>query len=59
MKGASNRLINVEGLTEAEIKALRTHYGQLAELTKGDKMLTQSHSIEEAAEQRRENAANK
>jgi low affinity Fe/Cu permease len=48
MKGASNRLINVEGLTEDEIKTLHEHYGKLVELAKIDQQLTQSHSVEEA-----------
>jgi low affinity Fe/Cu permease len=47
--GASNRLINVEGLTEEEIKALHDHYGRLVDLAKADSRLTQSHSVEEAA----------
>lgn len=50
MKGASNRLINVEGLTEEEIKALHTYYGQLVLLAKSDEKLTESHSVEDAAE---------
>ena len=50
MKGASNRLINVEGLTEEEIQTLHAHYGKLVELAKADAKLTQSHSVEEAAE---------
>lgn len=49
MRGASNRLINVESLTEDEIKTLRDHYCKLVELAKADGKLTQSHSIEEAA----------
>jgi low affinity Fe/Cu permease len=50
MKGASNRLINVEGLTEEEIRTLHSHYGRLVQLAKSDKQLTQSHSVEEAQE---------
>src|SRR6185369_16930051 len=48
MKGASNRLINVEGLTEGEIETLQKHYRRLVELAKNDQSLTQSHSVEEA-----------
>jgi low affinity Fe/Cu permease len=48
MKGASNRLINVEGLTEEEIKTLHEHYGKLVGLARADSKLTQSHSVEEA-----------
>ena len=48
MEGASNRLIDVEDLTEAEIQALRTHYRKLIELARKDDELTKTHSIEEA-----------
>jgi len=48
LDGASNRLIDVEDLTEAEIKTLHTHYQKLVEMAKKDLKLTLSHSIEEA-----------
>lgn len=48
LEGASNRLIDVEDLTEAEIKVLHTYYQKLAGMAKSDLKLTQSHSIEEA-----------
>ncbi len=48
LEGASNRLIDVEDLTEAEIKTLHTHYKKLVEMAKKDLKLTQSHSVEEA-----------
>jgi low affinity Fe/Cu permease len=48
INGASNRLIDVEDLTEHEIEVLHKHYGKLAEMSKRDLKLTQSHSIEEA-----------
>jgi low affinity Fe/Cu permease len=48
LDGASNRLIDVEDLTEAEIKTLHAHYQKLVALAKQDMKLTQSHSIEEA-----------
>ena len=50
VKGASNRLINVEGLTEEEIHALHTYYTRLVVLARKDEKLTASHSVEEAAE---------
>jgi low affinity Fe/Cu permease len=53
-KGASNRLINVEGLSEDEIKTLHAHYKKLVELSRADKKLTQSHSIEEAVDRHEE-----
>jgi low affinity Fe/Cu permease len=48
LEGASNRLIDVEDLTEAEIKTLHTHYQRLVAMAKQDIKLTQSHSVEEA-----------
>lgn len=48
LKGASNRLIDAEELTEAELAILRKHYRRLAELTRKEESLTSSHSIEEA-----------
>jgi len=48
LEGASNRLIDVEDLTEAEIKTLHTHYQKLVSMAKQDIKLTQSHSVEEA-----------
>jgi low affinity Fe/Cu permease len=48
VQGASNRLINIEDLTEDEIRVLHAHYFQLAHLAKQDTDLTRSHSIEEA-----------
>jgi low affinity Fe/Cu permease len=50
VRGASNRLINAEGFTEEEIRTLHVHYCKLVELAKSDEKLTQSHSIEEAAQ---------
>jgi low affinity Fe/Cu permease len=49
LEGASNRLIDVEDLTEPEIDALRTYYKKLIDLARTDENLTISHSIEEAA----------
>jgi hypothetical protein len=49
MEGASNRLIDVEDLSEAEIQALRKYYRRLIELARQDDVLTNTHSIEEAA----------
>jgi len=46
--GASNRLINIEDLSEEEVHTLHRHYQTLAHIAKRDGLLTQSHSIEEA-----------
>jgi low affinity Fe/Cu permease len=48
VRGASNRLINVENLSEDELKALHDHYCRLVELTKQEPKPTRSHSVEEA-----------
>ena len=49
MQGASNRLIDVEDLSEAEIAALQRYYRKLIELARTDDNLTATHSVEEAA----------
>ncbi len=49
MEGASNRLIDVEDLSEPEIDALHKYYKRLIELARKDDNLTTTHSIEEAA----------
>ena len=48
MEGASNRLIDVEDLSEEDIEALRNYYKELIELARKDENLTMTHSIEEA-----------
>jgi len=48
MDGASNRLVDVEDLTEGEIEILHKHYQKLVAMAKHDAKLTDSHSIEEA-----------
>ncbi|HWN09876.1 MAG TPA: low affinity iron permease family protein [Pyrinomonadaceae bacterium] len=48
LDGASNRLIDVEDLTEGEIRTLHLHYQKLVTMAKKDLKLTQSHSVEEA-----------
>jgi low affinity Fe/Cu permease len=48
MEGASNRLIDVEDLSEAELQALHKYYRQLVIMSRKDALLTASHSIEEA-----------
>lgn len=48
LEGASNRLIDVEDLSEDEIATLHKYYQELARMAKKDLSLTQSHSVEEA-----------
>ncbi|WP_046376035.1 low affinity iron permease family protein [Spirosoma radiotolerans] len=45
---ASNRLLNVEDLTEAELHALHQFFGKLAARAKTEANLFESHSVEEA-----------
>ncbi|MEZ0610763.1 low affinity iron permease family protein [Fibrella sp. WM1] len=47
-KGASNRLVSVEELTEQELQILCEHYHTMAELTRQASDLRKSHSVEEA-----------
>ena len=48
IEGASNRLISVEDLSEAELTTIHLHYRKLAEMAKHDQKITVSHSIDEA-----------
>ena len=48
IEGASNRLIDVEDLSEKELDTLHAHYAKLARMAKRDDRVTMSHSIEEA-----------
>lgn len=51
---ASNRLVDVEDLTEEEMRILQEYYCKLSDLTKQDKSLIISHSIDEAEERHSE-----
>jgi low affinity Fe/Cu permease len=60
LQGASNRLIDVEGLSEQELEVLHRHYQALAKLAAEESDLRTSHSIDEAesrhAEKRKKSA---
>lgn len=56
-QGASNRLINAQDFSEAEIKTLHDFYCLLAELAKKDNDLGQTHSVEEAEDNHNEKLA--
>ncbi len=45
---ASNRLVDVENMTEAELKTIQKYYSKLKIDTQKEKTLQQSHSIDEA-----------
>jgi low affinity Fe/Cu permease len=46
--GASNRLIDVEAMSEEELRTLERYYGELAELARKDSNFLRSRSVEEA-----------
>jgi len=48
LEGASNRLVDVEDLSERELETLHRFYAHLSELAKRDNRITASHSIDEA-----------
>jgi low affinity Fe/Cu permease len=50
MQGASNRLIDVEALTEKDLETLSRYYRELAKLSRTEIDVTHSHSVEEARE---------
>ena len=54
LKGPSNRLVDIEGLTEDELETLHKFYQQLAHLAKSEIDLSASHSIDEAHELHKE-----
>jgi low affinity Fe/Cu permease len=53
---ASNRLIDVEGMTEEEMEIMRKYYSKLSRMAKNEQSLQQSHSIEEAHKKHEEKA---
>ncbi|HMI30539.1 MAG TPA: low affinity iron permease family protein [Candidatus Limnocylindrales bacterium] len=48
VEGASNRLIDIDQLSEAELDTLHRHFHELVRMAKRDSSLTKSHSVEEA-----------
>ena len=56
-KGASNRLISVEDLTESELEILHRHYQHLGAMAKKDEPVQESCSIEEATRRHDRKAA--
>jgi low affinity Fe/Cu permease len=48
---ASNRLVNVEGMTEEELMVIQKYYSRLGEFAKKQDNLQQSHSIDEVHEE--------
>src|SRR3978361_144053 len=48
---ASNRLLNIQDLSESELNTLYEHYRRLVELTQKAQSNTKSHSVEDAIEE--------
>ena len=48
LEGASNRLIDVEDLSESDIKLLAEHFRKLSQMAKKDQDIASTHSVEEA-----------
>ena len=57
LQGASNRLIDVENLSERDLDTLRAHFRALAERAKQDSDVCASHSVEEAENRHRRKLA--
>ncbi|MDR3697643.1 low affinity iron permease family protein [Mucilaginibacter sp.] len=57
-KGASNRLLNIQDLSEDQLNTLYEHYRTLVELTQKAQSNTQSHSVEDAIESAEEDMKN-
>ena len=53
LDGASNRLIDVEDLSEHDLYVLQAHYRRLAAMAKESANIGESHSIEEAERRHR------
>ena len=48
LEGASNRLISVEDLSDADLEVLHNHYRELGLMSERESHITESHSVEEA-----------
>ena len=53
LQGASNRLVNVEDMEEADLEVLHSHYRSLADMARREGDIRQSHSLDEADERHR------
>ena len=57
LEGASNRLIDVEALSEKDLDTLHAHFGELSALARKESDVSVSHSVEEARERHTAKAA--
>ncbi len=56
---ASNRVIDIEDLTQAELETLKKFYVKLSELAENDNDLFSSHSVDEAQDVHREKSSSR
>lgn len=54
---SSNRLVDIENMTEEEMLIVQKYYQKLSELSEGHEKLHESHSVDEAEENHREKRA--
>ena len=47
---SSNRLVDIESMTEAEMEVVKKYYHKLSELAENEESMHSSHSLDEAAE---------
>jgi low affinity Fe/Cu permease len=59
LQGASNRLVDVEELSEKDLETLKKHYDELVKLARRDHDIQKSHSIEEAERRHEESLPKK
>jgi low affinity Fe/Cu permease len=48
LEGASNRLIDVEDLSEDDLETIHAHFQKLANMARAEGSISESHSVEEA-----------
>ncbi len=53
IEGASNRLIDIEDISERDLEVLHRHYQRLAKMAQEEQHIEKSHSLEEAVERHR------
>lgn len=58
-KGASNRIINIEDLTENELKTIKQYYASLYEKSKSKEDIGETHSIDQAEKNQQDKIAHK
>jgi low affinity Fe/Cu permease len=58
-EGTSNRMVNIEDLTEEELDHLYKFYIQLSDLAEKEDDLTRTHSIDAAAENQKRKSGNR